>query len=41
VVRDLLITKIQKVGDTVQNVVVKVVPQVHQPPQGFTLFEKK
>jgi branched-chain amino acid transport system substrate-binding protein len=37
VVRDLLITKIEKVGDKVQNVVVKVVPQVHQPPQGYTL----
>ena len=41
VVRDFLITRIEKVGGRVENVVKKVIPQVAQPPQGFSILEKK
>ena len=36
VVRDILIRQVQKKDGVVQNVVLDVIPQVHQPPQGDT-----
>jgi branched-chain amino acid transport system substrate-binding protein len=41
VVRDFLIAQVEKSGDRVENVVKKVIPQVHQPPEGYTRPEKK
>lgn len=41
VIRDTLIRQIQKVNGKVQNVVIDVISQVHQPPQGMTLMPGK
>jgi branched-chain amino acid transport system substrate-binding protein len=37
-VRDILIRQVQKKDGIVQNVVLDVIPQVHQPPQGYTVM---
>ncbi len=37
-VRDILIRQVQKKDGVVQNVVLDVIPQVHQPPQGYTVM---
>jgi branched-chain amino acid transport system substrate-binding protein len=41
VIRNVLIRKIELVGGKAQNVVVDVIPQVYQPPQGTTLMPGK
>jgi len=41
IIRDVLIRQIKKVGNKVQNVVMGVIPQVKQPPQGYTLMPDK
>jgi len=41
VIRDFFIREIKKTDGVVQNVVVQVLPQVRQPPQGYTLMPGK
>ncbi len=41
VVRDFLILQVQKKDGVVKNVVLDVFPQVHQPPQGYTVMPGK
>ena len=41
VVRDFLIRQVQKKDGVVKNVVLDVIPQVHQPPQGYTVMPGK
>jgi branched-chain amino acid transport system substrate-binding protein len=41
VVRDFLIRQVQKKDGVVKNVVLDVLPQVHQPPQGYTVMPGK
>jgi branched-chain amino acid transport system substrate-binding protein len=41
VVRDIIIRQVQKKDGEVKNVVLNVIPQVLQPPQGFTLMPRK
>jgi branched-chain amino acid transport system substrate-binding protein len=40
-VRDFLIRQVQKKDGVIKNVVLDVIPQVHQPPQGFTVMPGK
>jgi len=37
-IRDILIRQVQKKDGVVQNVVLDVIPKVHQPPQGYTVM---
>ncbi len=41
VVRDFLIRQVQKKDGVVKNVVLDVLPQMHQPPQGYTVMPGK
>lgn len=41
VVRDFLIRQVQKKDGVVKNVVLDVLPNVHQPPQGYTMMPGK
>lgn len=41
VIRDILINQVQKKDDVVKNVVLQVIPQVHQPPQGYSIMPGK
>ncbi|MBI5444629.1 MAG: ABC transporter substrate-binding protein [Deltaproteobacteria bacterium] len=41
VVRDVLILQARQVGNEVRNVVLDVIPQVRQPPQGYTVMPGK
>jgi len=41
VIRDFLIRQVQKKDGVVKNVVIHVIPQCHQPPQGYTLMPGK
>jgi hypothetical protein len=41
VVRDFLILQVQKKDGVIKNVVLDVIPQVHQPPQGYTVMPGK
>ena len=41
VIQDILVQKVQKVGDSYQNVVIDRVPQVRQPPAGTTINPNK
>jgi branched-chain amino acid transport system substrate-binding protein len=41
VVRDFLIRQVQKKDGIVKNVVLDVLPQMHQPPQGYTVMPGK
>jgi len=41
VVRDFFIRQVQKKDGVVKNVVLDVIPQVHQPPQGYTVMPGK
>ena len=41
VVRDILIRQVQKKDGVIKNVVLDVIPQVHQPPQGYTVMPGK
>jgi branched-chain amino acid transport system substrate-binding protein len=41
VVRDFLIRQVQKKDGVIKNVVLDVIPQVHQPPQGYTVMPGK
>jgi branched-chain amino acid transport system substrate-binding protein len=41
VVRDFLIRQVQKKDGVVKNVVLDVLPQMHQPPQGYTVMPHK
>jgi branched-chain amino acid transport system substrate-binding protein len=41
VIRDFLIRQVQKKDGVVKNVVISVIPQAHQPPQGYTLMPGK
>ena len=41
VIRDFLIRQVQKKDGVVKNVVLQVIPQCHQPPQGYTLMPGK
>jgi branched-chain amino acid transport system substrate-binding protein len=41
VIRDALIRQVQKVGGKVQNVVIGIIPQIPQPPQGTTIMPGK
>lgn len=41
VVRDFLIRQVQKKDGVVKNVVLDVLPRVHQPPQGYTVMPGK
>jgi len=38
VVRDWIIRRVKKVDGAVKNVVLDVIPQLHQPPQGTTVM---
>ncbi len=40
-IRDFLIRQVQKKDGVVKNVVIDVIPQTHQPPQGYTLMPGK
>lgn len=40
-IRDFLIRQVQKKDGAVKNVVIDVIPQTHQPPQGYTLMPGK
>jgi len=41
VIRDFFIRQVQKKDGVVKNVVLNVIPQVKQPPQGYTLMPGK
>jgi branched-chain amino acid transport system substrate-binding protein len=41
VIRDVLIRQIQKKDGVMKNVVLEVYPQVHQPPEGYTVMPRK
>ena len=41
VVRDFFIRQVQKKDGVVKNVVLDVIPQVHQPPEGYTVMPGK
>ena len=41
VIRDFFIRQVQKKDGVIKNVVVDVIPQVHQPPQGYTVMPGK
>ncbi|MEI9475183.1 MAG: ABC transporter substrate-binding protein [Deltaproteobacteria bacterium] len=40
VVKDVQIRRVEKVGDAIKNVVLEIVPQVHQPPKFYTIHPK-
>jgi branched-chain amino acid transport system substrate-binding protein len=40
-IRDFFIREVQKKDGVVKNVVLNTIPQVHQPPQGYTLMPGK
>lgn len=40
VIKDVQIRRVEKVGDTIKNVVLEVIPQVHQPPKHYTIHPK-
>jgi branched-chain amino acid transport system substrate-binding protein len=41
VIRDFFIRQVQKKDGVIKNVVLEVIPQVHQPPQGYTVMPGK
>ena len=41
VIRDFLIRQVQKKDGVVKNVVLHVIPETHQPPQGYTIMPGK
>ena len=41
VIRDFFIRQVQKKDGVVKNVVLDVIPQVHQPPEGYTVMPGK
>jgi branched-chain amino acid transport system substrate-binding protein len=41
VIRDFFIRQVQKKGGVIENVVLDVIPQVHQPPEGYTVMPGK
>jgi hypothetical protein len=40
VIKDVQIRRVEKVGEAIRNVVLEVIPQVHQPPKNYTIHPK-
>jgi hypothetical protein len=41
VIRDFFIQQVQKKEGVLKNVVIDVIPQTHQPPEGYTVMPGK
>ena len=40
VIKDVQIRRVEKVGDAIQNIVLEIIPQVHQPSKNYTIHPK-
>lgn len=40
VIKDVQIRRVEKVGEVIQNVILEIIPQVHQPPKNYTIHPK-